>query len=387
MEIKYSSKITKLPPYLFAEIDKIKEQIKSQGKEIISLGIGDPDRPTPQIIIDTLKKYSELNENHHYPSYEGLFELRNEISKWFYKRYNIKLNPETEILSLIGSKEGIGHLPFAFVEPGDIVLVPDPAYPVYRSGTIFAEAIPYFIPLLEENNFLPDLESIPASIRDKAKLIFLNYPNNPTSAIATQEFFEKVVEFAQKYNIIVAHDAAYNEIYFEKPPVSFLQIEGAKDVGIEFHSFSKTYNMTGWRIGFVAGNEKIIKGLGSIKSNLDSGIFQPIQYAAIEALKNYDNISEENRNLYKKRLNLALKYLDKLGWRYYKPEATFYIWIKCIDGYDSKRMAQRLLQEQGIVVTPGVGFGQYGEGYIRIALTVDEEKLEKVFNKINKIKW
>lgn len=387
MEVDYSNKIKKLPPYLFAEIDKLKEQIKSQGKEIISLGIGDPDRPTPQVIIDALKKYSELNENHHYPSYEGLFELRNEISNWFYKRYNIKLNPETEILSLIGSKEGIGHLPFAFVEPDDIVLVPDPAYPVYRSGTIFAEATPYFMPLLEKNNFLPDLDSIPASVRNKAKLMFLNYPNNPTSATATQQFFEEVVEFAQKYNIIVAHDAAYNEIYFEKPPVSFLQVPGAKEVGIEFHSFSKTYNMTGWRIGFAVGNEKIIKGLGSIKNNLDSGIFQPIQFAAIEALKNYENISEKNRNLYKKRLNLALKYLDELGWQYYKPEATFYIWIKCINGYDSKTMAQRLLQEQGIVVTPGVGFGQYGEGYIRIALTVDEEKLEKVFNKIKEIKW
>ncbi len=387
MEIKFSTKIDKLPPYLFAEIDKLRTKIRAEGREIISLGIGDPDRPTPSVIIDALKKASELGENHHYPSYEGLFELREEIGKWFNKRYNINFNPETEILTVIGSKEGIGHLPFAFVERDDIVLIPDPAYPVYRAGTTFAEGIPYFMPLLEENNFLPDLDKVPIDIRNKAKLMFINYPNNPTTAKATKEFFEKVVDFADKYNIIVVHDAAYNEIYFNEPPLSFFQVRGAKEVGIEFHSFSKTYNMTGWRIGFAVGNEKIIKGLGNIKSNLDSGIFHPIQYAAIAAIRSYDEIRAKNCELYKRRCELVLKHLDDLGWKYFKPDATFYVWVKCINGYDSKRMAQKLLQEEGIVVTPGVGFGNYGEGYIRVALTVDEKVLEKVFMKIENIKW
>ncbi len=387
MKIKYSKKITKLPPYLFAEIDRLKEEIKNKGVEILSMSIGDPDGATPQVIIDSLKQASELKSNHHYPSYSGMNNLREEISIWFKKRYNIDLSPENEIVSLIGSKEGIGHLPLAFIDRDDIVLIPDPAYPVYRSGTIFAEGIPYFMPLLEQNNFLPNLNDIPTNIRNKAKIMFLNYPNNPTSALATEEFFREVVTFAEKYNIIVAHDAAYNEIYFDKPPKSFLEIPGAMEIGIEFHSFSKTFNMTGWRIGFAAGNKEIVKGLGNIKSNLDSGIFQAIQISAITALKNYDSISESNRKLYKSRRDTVLSKLDELGWTYLKPEATFYVWIKCIEGYNSSDMAQKLLQEQGIAVTPGVGFGKYGEGFIRLALTVNNETIKKVFDKIKKIKW
>jgi len=387
MEIKYSKKVKSLPPYLFAEIDKLKNKVKSEGKEIISLGIGDPDAPTPNVIIEALKKYAELSENHHYPSYEGLFSLRKKISEWFLKRYNVQLDPENEILALIGSKEGIGHFPFAFIDRDDYVIVPDPAYPVYKSSTIFSEGKVYFVPLLEENNFLPDLNKIPRRIRNKAKIIFLNYPNNPTSAVASKEFLEEAVKFALKYNIIIAYDAAYNEIYFDKKPFSILQIENGKEVAIEFHSFSKTYNMTGWRIGFAVGNNKLIKGLGEIKNNLDSGIFQPIQYAAIEALNNYDSISENNKNLYKKRRDLVLKELNNLGWKYFYPEATFYVWVKCLKNYDSKKMASKLLEEEGIVVTPGIGFGKYGENYIRIALTVNEETIIKVFDKIKKIKW
>ncbi len=388
MEIKYSKKIEQLPVYLFAEIDKLIKEQKSKGKEVISLGIGDPDLPTPEIIINALKKASEDKNNHQYPSYNGLLIFREKISEWFKKRYKVKLNPENEILSLIGSKEGIGHFPLAFINRDDYVLIPDPGYPVYRSGTIFAEGIPFFMPLRKENNFLPDFRQIPEDVKKKSGLMFLNYPNNPTSAVASVDFFKEAVEFAYNNNIIIAHDAAYNELYFEdNSPLSFLQIEGAMDVSIEFHSFSKTFNMTGWRVGFAVGNKKIIQGLGRIKSNLDSGIFQAVQYAAITALENYQKLNTENRKVYQIRRDYALKRLNKLGWQYLNPKATFYVWIETIPGYDSKAMAKKLLQEQGIVVTPGVGFGKSGEGYIRMALTVDESVLEKVFDKIEIIKW
>ncbi|MBU1077465.1 MAG: LL-diaminopimelate aminotransferase [Spirochaetes bacterium] len=388
MKIEYSKKIKQLPPYLFAEIDRLKEEYKSKGNEVISVGIGDPDLPTPDVIIDALNSAARDSRNHQYPSYDGLLVFRQKISDWFIKRYNVTLSPQDEILSLIGSKEGIGHFPFAFVDRDDHVLVPDPGYPVYRSGTIFAEGIPYYMPLLKENNFLPDLSAIPNDVKKSAKLMFLNYPNNPTSAVADESFFKSVVEFAKENNIIVAHDAAYNELYFDdNKPLSFLQIEGAMDIAVEFHSLSKTFNMTGWRIGFAAGNKDIIKGLGRIKSNLDSGIFQAVQYAAIAALENYEQLNRTNREIFQKRRDYACKRLDKLGWKYLKPQATFYLWIETIKGYDSKKMATKFLQDEGIVVTPGVGFGQAGEGYIRMALTVDVKILEKVFNKIENIKW
>ncbi len=388
MKINYSKKIKELPPYLFAEIDKLKQEAIKQGKKIISFGIGDPDLPTPAVIIKALQRAAENGENHHYPSYEGLLSLRQEITRWFEQRYHVSLSPETEVLSLIGSKEGIGHLPFAFINRDDYVLMPNPGYPVYRSGTIFAEGIPHFMPLLKENNFLPDLSKVPNRIRNKAKLMFINYPNNPTSACADKGFFEEIVKFASKYNIIVAHDAAYNEMYFDnhKPP-SFLEIEGAKDIGIEFHSLSKTFNMTGWRIGFAVGNKEIVSGLGSIKNNLDSGIFQAVQYAAIESLKNYQSLSEDIRKVYQHRRDIVLCKLDELGWKYLKPKATFYVWVETLPGYDSKKMAMKLLQEQGIVVTPGSGFGEFGEGYIRLAITVGDEAIEEAFNKIKLIRW
>lgn len=388
MKINYSKKIKQLPPYLFAEIDKLKQEAMKQGKKIISFGIGDPDLPTPTPIIQALQRAAEKNENHHYPSYEGLLSLRQEITRWFEARYHVSLNPETEVLSLIGSKEGIGHLPFAFLDRDDYVLMPNPGYPVYRSGTIFAEGIPHFMPLLKANNFLPDLGKIPTRIANKAKLMFINYPNNPTSACAEKGFFEEVVKFASKYNIIVAHDAAYNEMYFDNnKPLSFLEIQGAKEIGIEFHSLSKTFNMTGWRIGFAVGNKEIVSGLGSIKNNLDSGIFQAVQYAAIEALKNYQALSEDIRKVYQHRRDIVLRKLDELGWKYLKPEATFYVWVETLPGYDSKKMAMKLLQEQGIVVTPGSGFGEYGEGYIRLAITVGDEAIEEAFNRIKLIRW
>ncbi len=386
---KISNKLSALPPYLFAEIDKLKEKVKKEGKEIISLGIGDPDLPTPEVIIDALIEAVKDPVNHHYPSYEGLYLLRTKIVEWFKKRYNVSLNPESEVITLIGSKEGIGHFPVAYINPGDYVIVPDPAYPVYRSGTIFAEGIPFVLPLHEQNNFLPDLEEIPEEVRNKSKIFFLNYPNNPTSAMMTYEKLEEIVNFAHKYNIIIAYDAAYNEIYFDEnnKPVSLMQIPGGKEIGIEFHSFSKTFNMTGWRIGFAVGNKEIITALGKVKNNLDSGVFQPIQYAAIKALENYDNISQKNRETYKERRDIFLTFLDKKNIKYFRPEATFYVWIKTPEGKNSKEIAMELLQNEGIVVTPGVGFGKFGEGYIRIALTVNKEILSKVTGKLSKIEW
>ncbi len=388
MEIKYSEKINKLPPYLFAEIDRLKEETRARGLDIISLGIGDPDLPTDDIIIKSLNEASFQIDNHHYPSYTGLLSFREKIAEWFRKRYNVNFNPEDEILSVIGSKEAIGHLPFAFINRDDVVLIPDPAYPVYRSGTIFAEGIPYFMPLKKENNFFPDFDDIPGGIRNKAKLMFLNYPNNPTSAIATKEFFSEAVKFAEKYNIIIAHDAAYNELYFDnEKPISFFEVEGAKELGIEFHSFSKTFNMTGWRIGFAVGNREIVGGLGKIKSNFDSGVFQAIQYAAMTALDNYYDLVKKNHIIYQHRRDIVANYLDELGWNYLKPKATFYMWIDTLPNYGSKKMAMKLLEEQGIVVTPGVGFGKSGEGFIRMALTVDEAKIKEVFDRIKKINW
>ncbi len=368
MKIEYSKKIEQLPPYLFAEIDRLIEEYKKTGKDVISLGIGDPDLPTPEPVIDALRKAAEDGNNHHYPSYDGLLLFREKISEWFEERYGEKFDPQTEVLSLIGSKEAIGHIPFAFINRDDYVLMPDPGYPVYRSGTIFAEGIPYFMPLKKENGFFPDLEVIPEDVRQKAKLMFLNYPNNPTSTIATEEFFKKVIDFAKKYNIIIVHDAAYNELYFDdNKPLSFFQVEGSREVGIEMHSLSKTFNMTGWRIGFAVGNKEIIRGLGRIKSNLDSGVFQAIQYAAVAALDNYKKFNDDNRKIFQKRRDYAVERLDELGWKYIMPTATFYLWVDVLPGYDSKSMAKKLLQEQGIVVTPGIGFGKSGEGYIRLA--------------------
>jgi len=282
MKIEMAKRIEQIPPYLFAEIDKKKEAMRKKGMDIIDLGIGDPDLPTPAPIIERLKKSSEDPKNHRYPSYEGMIEFRRAAAQWFEKRFGVKFDLQTEVLALIGSKEGIAHIPLAFVNPGDYVLVPSPGYPVYRVSTLFAGGTPYFLPLRKENGFLPNLSEIPESVAKKAKLLFINYPNNPTSAIAEKPFFEEVVAFARRHQIIVCHDAAYSEVAFDGyRPLSFFEVEGAKEIGIEFHSLSKTFNMTGWRIGFAVGCSEIISVLGRVKTNIDSGIFQAIQEAGL----------------------------------------------------------------------------------------------------------
>lgn len=386
MQIQYAERIRTLPPYLFAAIDQMKREALSKGADVIDLSIGDPDIPTPAHIVDAMKKAIENPEHHRYPSYEGMFSYRKAVSDWYRQRFNVKLDPEKEVLSLIGSKEGIGHIPLAFIDPGDIVLVPSPGYPVYPVGTKFAGGVSYFMPLREDNNFLPDLDSIPEDVAKKAKLMFINYPNNPTAATADEKFFKKVIEFAKQYNIIVCHDAAYSEIFYEEKPVSFMQIDGSKEVGVEFHSLSKTYNMTGWRIGFVVGNREVLAGLGKVKTNLDSGVFQAIQEASIVALQTDDNVLEQIRDIYRERRNMLCEGLKSAGFEVKKPMATFYLWVKVPQKISSIDFVAQLLKEAEVLCTPGVGFGEHGEGYIRFALTQSKERIKEAVERIRRLK-
>jgi len=385
MNIKYCDKLNTLPPYLFVELDKQKRKAKADGKDVIDLGIGDPDKLTPRFIIDVMKKAIEEVSYNRYPLDAGLSEFRVAISNWYKKRFNVKLDPDTEILPLIGSKEGIAHLPFAFLNPGDCALVPDPSYPPYRNCTILAGGKPIVMPLLESNNFLPDLKAINQNDLKNTKIIFLNYPNNPTAAVANKTFFRDAVDFASMHNIIVCHDAAYSELYYSEThrPSSFLEIEGAKDVGIEFHSLSKTFNMTGWRIGFACGNSEIIKGLLKFKSNVDSGVFMAVQKAAAIALLKGEKESEKIRNLYKTRRDTLVGSLRKAGVSVKFPEATFYVWLRIPKSFKSSiDFAKKVLEAKAVVVTPGVGFGSYGEGFFRIALTVEKDRLIEAAKRI-----
>ena len=388
MRIEMARRIDQIPPYLFAEIDKRKEEMRKKGIDLIDLGIGDPDLPTPKPIIERLKKAAENPKNHRYPSYEGMIEFRTAVAQWYKRRFGIQLDPETEVLSLIGSKEGIAHIPLAFVDPGDIVLVPSPGYPVYRVSTLFAGGTPYFLPLRKENGFLLNISQIPESVAKKAKLLFINYPNNPTSAVAERSFFEEVVAFARRYQVIVSHDAAYSEVAFDGyHPLSFLQVEGAREVGVEFHSLSKTFNMTGWRIGFAVGHPEILAGLGRVKTNIDSGLFQAIQEAGTEALNHFDTPLPEIINIYERRRDVMVKGLRELGLEVDRPKATFYLWIQVPKGYTSAEFTTVLLEQGGIVATPGNGFGEDGEGFIRMALTVDEKRLNEAIERLRGIRF
>ena len=378
-----AERLKKLPPYLFKEIDRKKAEVRARGVDIIDLGIGDPDLPTPPHIIEALKKAAEDPATHRYPSYSGMGDFKEAVAKWYQERFGVELDPDTEVISLIGSKEGIAHFPLAFVNPGDVALVPAPAYPVYNIATMFAGGESYFMPLLSENRFLPDLDAIPDKITSRARIMFINYPNNPTSAVADLGFFRKVVEFARDNNILVCHDAAYTEMAFDgyRPP-SFLAADGAKEVGIEFHSLSKTYNMTGWRIGFAVGNREAIDGLGAIKSNIDSGVFQAVQMAGIEAIRGDQSCVRDMVQVYSRRRDLMVKGLQDVGFEVESPRATFYLWIKVPEGYTSSDLTERLLEDAGLVVTPGNGFGEPGEGYFRIALTQKRERLAEAVQRL-----
>ncbi len=381
--VKEAERLQKLPPYLFARIEKKIAEAKAQGIDIISLGIGDPDSPTPKYIIEKLKETAEDAVNHQYPSSVGMLSFREAVADYYNKRFKVSLDAKTEVVTLIGSKEGIAHISWCYLNPGDVSLVPDPGYPVYGIGSLLAGAEPYIMPLKAENGFLPDLTAIPEEVAHKAKIMFINYPNNPTGAVADEQFYLDVIAFAKKYDILVCHDAAYQDLAFDgyKPP-SFLEFPGAKEVGIEFGSCSKPYNMTGWRIGWAAGRPEVIEALGRLKSNVDSGAFQAVQYAGTVALSGPQDIIEEMSQLYAERRDIVVDGLNAMGWTLEKPKATIYVWAPVPKGYDSISFAEEVFEKTGVVVTPGNGYGDNGEGYFRVALTVSSERIEEAFTRM-----
>jgi LL-diaminopimelate aminotransferase len=382
--MKLSKRISGLKPYLFVEINKKIAERKAKGEEIISFAIGDPDIPTPPHIIERLCKEAQDPANHRYPESAGLPELSRTIADWYKKRFDIDLNPETEVLPLIGSKEGIGHIAFCYIDPGDTALVPDPGYPVYSVSTALAGGRPYYVALKEENDFLPDLNSIGENVLKSTKMLWLNYPNNPTAAVADIDFFNRVVEFARKRDILVCHDGPYSEVSFDgyQPP-SFMQADGAKDVGVEFHTLSKSYNMTGWRIGMVVGNADAVGALRTLKSNLDSGIPQAIQYMAIEALNGPQDCIAEHNNIYQRRRNLVVEVLENIGLSVKPPKASLYVWAKVPEGYNSVDFTTDLLDQVGVAVTPGVGYGRNGECFVRLSLTIPDAALVKGLSRLS----
>lgn len=370
--MKQSERLSKIPPYLFAEIDRKIAEAKAKGVDIISLGIGDPDTPTIPTVVEEMHKAIDNPANHDYPPYDGTGQFKEASANWMKKRFGVDLDAKTQILANIGSKEAIAHVFFAFVDEGDYTLVPDPGYPVYKNATIFAGGTPYSMPLLAENNFLPDFDKIPEEIAKKSKLMFLNYPNNPTGAICGLELFKKAVAFCKKYGILLCHDQAYCEMTYDGYVApSVLEVEGAMDIAIEFFSHSKSYNMTGWRVGFVAGNTEAIKALGTIKNNIDSGVFKAIQQAASKAYEAPQEQIDKLNLMYKERKDIMEAGLKELGWDIKPSKATFYLWLPVPKGFTSEEFATVMLEKAGIVVPPGNGYGTYGEGYFRIALTKD----------------
>ncbi len=386
-EFDLAGRLAVLPPYLFAAIDKAKAEVAARGVDIISLGIGDPDLPTPDFIIDALCRAAKEPRNHQYPSYVGLLSFRSAVADWYKTRFNVDLDPEREVVSLIGSKEGIAHFPLAFVNPGDLCLVATPNYPVYQVACGFAGGEVRNIPLTEDNDFLPDLDAISDEDWRRAKLIFINYPNNPTAATADKDFYARIVDKARETGTIIVHDAAYTEIYYNPSdkPMSILEIPGAKDVAIEFHSLSKTYNMTGWRIGMAVGNAQLVAGLGKIKENVDSGIFQAVQEAGIAALQQGEPYAEKFRAIYKERRDTVIQALQNVGISCRVPSAAFYIWSRVPEGKSSQEFVTNVLKETGVVLTPGNGFGKPGEGYFRISLTVGTERLKEAVSRISRL--
>ncbi len=387
MQIKVASRLNLLPPYLFAELDRLKREVQQTGVDVISLGIGDPDLPTPAHIVAALKRTADLPVNHRYPDYQGLDRFREAAAGWYKRRFNVTLDSAREVCALIGSKEGIANFPVAVVDPGDIVLIPSPGYPVYYSGCVFNGGEPYYMPLRKENAFLPDLSAIPAEIVRRAKLMWINYPNNPTAATAELPFYRDVVAFCLKHSIILAHDIAYSEIAFDgyQAP-SLLEIDGARECSIEFHSLSKTYSMTGWRVGFAVGNAALVGALGTVKTNVDSGVFQAVQEAAIEALTGGDETLHQYCAIYQERRDLMVAALGALGLQCATPRATFYLWVETPKGYTSVSFTERVLRETGVVITPGSGFGKGGEGYVRFSLTVPSARLREAVGRIQALR-
>ncbi len=382
-----AKRLGKIPPYLFAEIDRKVQAKRKAGVDVISLGIGDPDLPTPKRIVSVLQEAAADPANHRYPSYFGLAELRQAIAGWYSGRSGVSLDPDTEILPTLGSKDGIAHVPLALVDPGDVVLAPDPGYTVYVTGALMAGADPYIMPLTAANQWLPDLDAIPEDVAQRARLMWLNYPNNPTAAVADREFLERAVAFCRRHDIILCHDAPYSEIAFDGyRPLTLFEIPGAKEIGLEFHSLSKTFNMTGWRIGWVCGRADLVGFMGQLKTNIDSGIFQAVQWAAIEALNGGEQETQAACDVYARRHQLVADTLNDLGWNIKPPRATFYVWAPVPKGYDSIGFASHVLDEVGVNITPGVGFGAHGEGYFRLSVTAPDPRLEEAMSRMRKLK-
>jgi LL-diaminopimelate aminotransferase len=381
--MRMSKRMEKLTPYLFVEINNKIAQKRARGDEVINFAIGDPDIPTPEHIISRLCQAAQNPANHRYPETAGLPELRQAIANWYKRRFGVSLDADREVLPLIGSKEGIGHIALCFIDPGDVALVPDPAYPVYSASTMLAGGEPYYMPLLEKKKFLPDLNAIPEDKLKKAKLLWLSYPNNPTGAVAELDFFNRVVQFARQHDIAICHDGPYSEVFFDGyQPVSFMQADGAREGGVEFHSLSKSYNMTGWRIGMAVGNAEMIAALRDVKSNLDSGVPQAIQYAAIEALSGPQEAIEKHNAIYQRRRDLIIDVLKDIGLEAKPPKAGLYIWAKVPEGYTSVEFANDLLEKVGVAVTPGIGYGTSGEGYVRFSLTIPDAGLVKGLSRL-----
>lgn len=384
--MRLSARLDKIPPYLFAEIDRRIDEKKAQGVDVISFGVGDPDVPTPGSIVDALCAESHKPEHHRYPSYFGLAEFRESAARWFERRFGVALDPGLQILPLMGSKEGVAHIALALLDPGDLALVPEPSYPVYAMGTLLAGAESHFLPLTAGNGFLPDLESVPPDVARRSKILWLNYPNNPTGAIASNEFFERAIEFARSYSLVLAHDNAYSEITYDGYVApSLFQFKGAMEIGVEFHSLSKTFNMTGWRIGFVCGNHEVIEALGTIKTNIDSGIFNPVQLAAVEALDHGEKTLRDMVKLYQSRRDLLVSELAELGWEISPPKGSIYLWMPVPPGFDSVGFSTHVLDKAGVFFTPGNAYGPSGEGYVRLSLTVPDDKIKEAMARLKEV--
>ena len=380
-----ADRLSALPPYVFARLDELKVKAREQGLDLIDLGMGNPDGATPQPIIDAAKEALKITKYHGYPPFEGTADFRKGITNWYQRRYQVDLNSSSEVLPLLGSKEGLSHLALAYINPGDTVIVPSPSYPAHYRGPAIAGADIYPLILTEENDWLIDLKQIPEDVAQKTKILYFNYPNNPTTATAPREFFEEIVAWAKHYEVMLVHDLAYAELAFEGyEPTSLLQIPGAKDIGVEFHTLSKTYNMAGWRVGFVVGNSDIIQGLRTLKTNLDYGIFSVIQAAAETALALPDSYINEVQQRYQKRRDFLIDGLGKLGWDIKPSQATMYLWVRTPRNSNSTDFALDLLQNTGVVVTPGNAFGDGGEGYVRISLIAEHDRLGEALSRWEK---
>jgi LL-diaminopimelate aminotransferase len=381
--MKFAQRLDLVPPYLFAELERKIDEKRREGVDVISLGIGDPDLPTPEPVIRALQQAAADPQTHQYPSNRGLERFREAIAGFYADRFETDVDPGSEIVPVLGGKEGVAHIAFACLDPGDVALSPEPGYPPYTSGPLFAGAEVVYLPLREENGFMPDLEAIPTEALERANLLFLNYPNNPTGAVVAPGFFERAVAFAREHGVVVVHDNAYSEIAFDgyRPP-SFLATDGAKDVGVEIFSLSKGWNMTGWRIGWVAGNAEVVERYRQLKTNLDSGMFDALQVAGAAALNESGEFPAEMSAIYARRRDLMIDALARIGLPAKPSQATPYIWVHVPEGYTSETFTELVLAEAGVVVSPGPSFGPSGEGYVRISLTVADERLEQAADRI-----